>query len=120
MLDQAMSVLKSSQNKVLNADEVFGQSVGLSLQNVSDKQAKEFAKVKIQEILFKAQFGILPIQEPSFLQNESAYSRQGTGNTLSFVSPQPTQSHYSSSSPQSLNYDFNHGNVPSYSKLLER
>ena len=40
---------------------MFGQSVGLGLQSIRDHRSKEFAKVKIQEIIFKAQFGLLAI-----------------------------------------------------------
>lgn len=60
-MDKAMSVLDSAKKEKMNADEMFGQSVGLGLQNIRDHRSKEFAKVKIQEVIFKAQFDLLGI-----------------------------------------------------------
>ena len=36
---------------------MFGVTIGASLRSISNIQNKEFAKVKIQEIIFKVQFG---------------------------------------------------------------
>ena len=61
MLKEAMAVLSSKKDKVNNVDVVFGQSIGLSIQEIPDKRVKEYTKVKIQELIFQAQFGLLPL-----------------------------------------------------------
>ena len=58
ILDQAASYLVSRQNKVIDAEEVFGQTVAHGLCAITNNYAHEYAKVKIQEILFQAQFGM--------------------------------------------------------------
>ena len=57
MMDEAMSILRSKKNKVQDPDEAFGMTIGASLRSTSNIRNKEFAKVKIQEIIFQAQFG---------------------------------------------------------------
>ena len=57
-MDQAISVL-TEKPIVLNAEEAFGRHVALSLLNIADRQSREFAKLKVQEILFQAQFDML-------------------------------------------------------------
>ena len=37
----------------------IGQSIGASLKSIPDHRSKEFVKVKIQEFIFQAQFGLL-------------------------------------------------------------
>ena len=59
MIEEAMSVLKAGKTRHNDVDIVFGQSVGLSLQGIEDKRSKELAKLKITEIIFQAQFGML-------------------------------------------------------------
>ncbi len=49
------------RNNMVDADEIFGQNVTASLHNISDTRCKEFLKVKIQELIFQAQFGLLPM-----------------------------------------------------------
>ena len=56
-MDEAMSILRSKKNKVQNPDKAFGMNIGASLRSISNMKNKEFAKVKIQEIIFQAQFG---------------------------------------------------------------
>ena len=69
-MDQAISVLNNagSKKREIDADDAFGQHVALTLRKVADGRNKEFAKVQIQEIIFKAQFGLLGI--PSQMQKE--------------------------------------------------
>ena len=69
-MNQAFSVLNDtgSKRKEIYADDAFGQHVALTLRKVADDRNKEFAKVQIQENLFKAQFGLLGI--PSQMQKE--------------------------------------------------
>ena len=59
MLEQVTSVLDRTQVKEIHADDLFGQSIGASLKSIPDQRSKEFAKVKIQEIIFQARFGLL-------------------------------------------------------------
>ena len=53
MMDEAMSILQSKKNKVQDPDEAFGMAIGASLWSISNIQNKEFAKVKMQEIIFQ-------------------------------------------------------------------
>lgn len=66
--NQASNLLTTKKGK--DPDVLFGENIGLSLQKVSNQRCKEYAKVKIQEILFQAQFGDLSI--PS--QQTQAYN----------------------------------------------
>ena len=59
MMDKAMSILRSKKKKVQDPDEAFGMTIGARLRSISNIQNKEFAKVKIQEIIFQAHFGNL-------------------------------------------------------------
>ena len=91
LLDQAASVLWSRQNKVVDAEEVFVQNVAHSLRAISDKRACEYAKVKIQEILFQAQFGMLGLpQNHQYNVVQPQESFMGQLNALQAVSsPSP-------------------------------
>lgn len=100
LLDQAASVLWSRQNKVVDSEEVFGQNVAHSLRAIPDKRAREYAKVKIQEILFQAQFGMLGLPQNQQYNvvppKESFMGQLYQGNT----------SKSNLSSPQNNNYNF--------------
>ena len=56
MMYEAMSILRSKKTKVQDPDEAFGMTIGASLRSISNIQNKEFEKVKIEEIIFQAQF----------------------------------------------------------------
>ena len=56
MMDEAMSILQSKNNKVHNLDEAFGMTIGASLRSISNIRNKEFLNIKIQEIIFQPQF----------------------------------------------------------------
>ena len=85
MLDEAMSVLAARKSRVADADEIFGQNVTASLRNIVDNRCKEFLKVKIQELIFQAQFGMLlmPFQQTNIVpgprpQLQSTFHQQHT------------------------------------------
>ncbi len=62
--DQAVPSLSTNKYTITDADEIFGRHVAASLRNISDHRCKEFLKVKIQEVIFQAQFGVFPIPLP--------------------------------------------------------
>ncbi|XP_057311137.1 uncharacterized protein LOC130648984 [Hydractinia symbiolongicarpus] len=64
MLKHAISVLEEKRGKTLSADELYGRTLGESLKAIPDRMQKEYLKVKIQELLFQAQMGLLAV--PSF------------------------------------------------------
>ena len=53
MRDEAMSILQYKGNKVQDPDQAFR----MTLRSFSNRKKKELLKVKIQEIIFQAQFG---------------------------------------------------------------
>ena len=72
-MDKALSVLQSASSKnesaiVVDADEAFGQSIGLQLKNITNEQSKAYAKMKIYEVLFQAQFGVSGATQPQHSQ----------------------------------------------------
>ena len=58
LIDQRMGFFRSQVNKVDNADEIFGKNVVCSLKTINDDHTKEYANLKIQEILFQDHCGI--------------------------------------------------------------
>ena len=64
-INEAMSILAARSSNLANADEIFGQHVAASLRNIKDNKCKEYVKVKIQQIIFEAQFGmqLMPFQQ---------------------------------------------------------
>lgn len=102
MLEQAMSVLASKKTKDVDADDLFGQSIGASLKSIPDQRSKEFLKVKIQELIFQAKFGILvtpqntqapfqmqlhhqfqqPLHSPNVVGTPSPASSSGTADNI--------------------------------------
>ena len=44
----------------MDADQRFGQNIAAGLRNITDDKSKEYVKVKMQELIFQAQFGLLP------------------------------------------------------------
>ena len=44
----------------MDADQRFGQNIAVGLRNITDDKSKEYVKVKMQELIFQAQFGLLP------------------------------------------------------------
>ena len=76
-LDTALTVLNEARNKTpkeMDEDDTFAKNVAFSLRKVADQISKVYAKVKIQEILYKAQFGVL-------LQPSVNYNYQATTTT---------------------------------------
>ena len=70
------SVRKSSDN--MDEDDAFGKHTAFSLRKIDDVRNKEFAKLKIQEILFKGHDGQLPhvgrVNQTSHLKNNKILS----------------------------------------------
>ena len=62
VMDETMSVLKAfvGKKQTLDDNDIFGQNIACGLRKITDARSKELAKVKIQEIIFQAQFGLLP------------------------------------------------------------
>ncbi len=76
LLDQAVSVFRAKQDKKADPEDVFGQNVAVGLRAISDKRSREFAKLKIHEVLFHAQFGMLSIPIPENVQLQSTPTPQ--------------------------------------------
>ena len=85
MLDEAMSILAAKKNKVMDADETFGQNVTASLRNIPDNRCKEFVKVKIQELIFQAQFGMLSIHFPQANVGQGALAQYSPQHYFPYV-----------------------------------
>ena len=63
--EQPVYVVHSHKDKRDDAEDIFGQHVAAGLRAVSNIRSRELAKLKIQEILFQAQFGVpgIPTQQ---------------------------------------------------------
>lgn len=62
VLEKSLSVLEDVTNKRKipmeeDGDIIFGKHVCQSLKDIKDKRSKELVKLKIQQLLFEAQFG---------------------------------------------------------------
>ena len=66
--------------------DLFGKHVASGLRAVTDLRHREYAKVKIQEILFNAQFGLLGIPFPQ-QQNSFQQSFMEQLNSFNVASP---------------------------------
>ena len=99
---EAMSILRSKKTKVQDPDEAFGMTIGASLRSISNIQNKEFEKVKIEEIIFQAQFEnlmapfapnhltqTLPITFP--VRTQTPHSSQGNSSDPHISPPQVDQ-----------------------------
>ena len=84
------------KNKVQDPDEAFGMTIGASLRSILNIQNRAFAKVKIQEIIFQAQFGnpmapfapnhmtqTLPITFPAGIQTPHSSQRNSSDPHIS-------------------------------------
>ena len=61
LLEETLPAPEATQTKTVDADDVFGQYVAASLRNIKEYRSKEYLKVRIQELIFEAQFGMLPM-----------------------------------------------------------
>ena len=61
LLEETLPAPEATQTKTVDADDVFGQHVAASLRNIKEYRSKEYLKVRIQELIFEAQFGMLPM-----------------------------------------------------------
>ena len=62
VLEKSLSVLEDVTNKRKipmeeDGDIIFGKHVCQSLKDIKDKRSKELVKLRIQQLLFEAQFG---------------------------------------------------------------
>lgn len=62
VLEKSLAVLEDVSNKRKikpeeDGDMIFGKHVCQSLKDIKDKRSKELVKLKIQQLLFEAQFG---------------------------------------------------------------
>ena len=62
VLEKSLSVLEDVTNKRKipmeeDGDIIFGQHACQSLKDIKDKRSKELVKLRIQQLLFEAQFG---------------------------------------------------------------
>lgn len=55
--DQAVIVLQDVNKNQMDEDDVYGQTIAFSMRHIRDPMKKAFAKIKIQEIIYQAQFG---------------------------------------------------------------
>ena len=53
LLDVAISVIKSKKVKVEEPEDIFRKTVAYSLKRLNGEHMKEYAKLKIQEVLFR-------------------------------------------------------------------
>ena len=65
----------------MDADEFFGQNIATGLRNITDNKFKEYVKVKMQERIFQAQVGLLPLP---FSQNASHNGFPQNGPAINF------------------------------------
>ena len=92
LCDEVVAFLKSKRNKSVHADELLGQNIAAGLRNITDNNSKEYVKVKMQELIFQAQFGLLPLP---FSQNtsHSSFPQNGPANNFQRIYNSATQ-HY--------------------------
>ena len=71
VMEEAVSILKTTANpkQPVDDEEIFGRNIACGLRKIKDERSKEFAKVKMQEIIFQAQFGLLSAGAQSYPQN---------------------------------------------------
>ena len=64
----------------MDADQRFGQNIAAGLRNITDDKSKEYVKVKMQELIFQAQFGSLPYL--FYRMHHIAVSQNGPANSF--------------------------------------
>ena len=108
LLKEATLALKSAcaqpsmplMREETDQDMIYGKWLGGELKQITDSKTKQLVKMKIQNILFEAQFGESVIDKPtqnfgptnSFCQEGSSNSsvvQQGPGNFSTNFNPQP-------------------------------
>ena len=102
LIDQALSALQSKVATPEDGDDIFGKNVACSLKKINDEQTKEYAKLKIQEILFQARCGALSREQ----MLSSAQNRLPIFNNQSFPVNQMSYVHPVCQSPQSPTYSY--------------
>ena len=62
VMNEAVTILKataSQSSDPIDDEEIFDRNIACGSRKIKDGRSKEFAKVKLQEIIFQAQFGLL-------------------------------------------------------------
>lgn len=99
LLNQACLALQQTEDE----DDVYGRSIAFTMRRITNPRNKAFAKMKIQEILFEAEFGQLGPFSPNvanqnFPQHQAmSYPPHVSSNPFQHKS----QSHTNMSSPLS-------------------
>ena len=74
VLTKSLVLLENATNRKRPPDddgeEIFGRHVAKSLKAITDKRSRELAKIKIQQILFDVEFGVIGHHQT---QNSSTY-----------------------------------------------
>ena len=118
MVESAVSYLSSrSKRAAPDADELFGQSIGMSLKQINNDGVKEYVKMKMHELMFKAKTGQMNyiFQPSSGIQSPPLQNLQNPLHNLS-VRPSTAKqlgeilqrsSHHAGAFPGSPDVDFN-------------
>ena len=56
---KSVTILRSTKEHELDEDDIYGQTIAFSMRRIKDHRRKSLAKIKIQEILYEAEFGQL-------------------------------------------------------------
>ena len=66
VLTKSLVLLENASNRKRQPDDdgedIFGRHVAKSLKTITDKRTRELAKMKIQQVLFDAEFGVMDQQ----------------------------------------------------------
>ena len=76
VLNKSLVLLESATNRkgqAEDAEEIFGRHVAESLKSITEQRSRELAKLKIQQVLFEAQFGGV---QHGFNEQPNPYSAQ--------------------------------------------
>ena len=85
LLEEAAAIFRNKKETRSDGEDIFSQNVAAGLRAISDVRNRELAKLKIQEILFQAQFGMLEIP----MQPAQRYSQLPSTHISSFASSSP-------------------------------
>ena len=89
VLESALEVMESAKKrKVDDAFDVFGRHVGNEIRSLKTNFAQQWAKLKVQEVLFQAQFITDSSPRNQFLQS---VGMQGQGSSFTSMMQSPEQ-----------------------------
>ena len=117
LLEEALSVLKKAKTmNPRNQQDSFGEHVGQTLRSIKNEAAREFAKVKIQEILYQAQFGQGIFGQGIF--GQGIFGQGIFGQGIFSAEPTCTENQYLSHSYMNSTRNDNGNHLFSYINLL--